>query len=439
MGVLLGGAALLLLPFGAASQEATTAPGGGQPDARQAELQQRALLGELTPLQRLASPGAFPAGRDAAYSVAPLFAGGPAGRLIGGLAVGGYASSSVAYDSNPEGKSGGGNGNAVLATSLGLVASPILTRHALAVTGSITATGTLPDVAQSDVSGNLGAAGTLNLSPRSAVELDLTYARQIEAPETSGGQAGTSAGSGNQISAKAVYLRRYRRASLSLGVTVDGILYESDSTDDYVAPGLTAAFTYALTPRLALQAASSLSQTIYPESGAGGTDRGARTMQATVGATYQPGRRTSASLSVGYERSDPVSGGNDGTSGLIFSAGLSGRLGESTTASFSASRSFDPTTNVKNAAGVTVTEAMVQVQRAIGLRLTASLELAASLDEYVSINRTDVLLSPAAGLTYALTDTVSLTLHYAYSHDFSDVSTAGFERHVVTAGLAIRF
>lgn len=426
------------MPLGAAAQE-TAAPSGGATDERQTEMQQRSLLGEQTPLQRLTSPEVFPAGRDAAYAVAPLLTRSPAGHLAGGLAVGGYASSSVAYDSNPKGESGGGNGDAVLSTSLGLLASPTLSRHAFAFTGSITATGTLPDLTQSDVSGTLGAAGTLNISPRSAVDLDLTYARQIEAPEAADHQTGVSAGNVDQIHSGATYVRRYKRASLSLGVALDGALYEGASTDDYVAPALRVGFAYALTPRLALQLQSSLSQTFYPESDSDGTDRSARTAQATVGASYQPSRNTTASVSIGYERSDPTDSGSDSTSELIFNASLSGRLGERTTASFSASRSFDPTTTVKNAAGVTTTDATIQVRRAIGLRLTAALEVGAALDEYAGINRTDVLLLAGAGLAYALTDTVSLALHYAYGHDFSDASDGGFERHVLTAGVSVRF
>jgi hypothetical protein len=394
-------------------------------------------------MERLQAPELFRAGRDQRYVAAPpFFESTLAGRRVGNMIVGGSASSSISYDSNVDAEPSGGDGDAVLATNLSLQASPILRRHALAFLGSVTATGVLPDVATSDVGLNLGAAGTLDLSRRSTLAGLLTYSRQTETLATaeSLGQ-GTDSGAQtvDRIGGSAVYTRRYRRSSLAFGPGLTMVFDENDSNDNYYQPSLSGTYTYELTPRLGLGLSPSLAQTIYPERDSDGTDRSSRTAAASVGANYSPGRETVATLSVGYQLTDFADSSRGSSGGVIFGAGLSGRLGEWTTGSLQASRSFNPTTNVEDTGGATVTRAGGELQRVLGRRLSAFADLATNLIEYETIDRTDVLVSGGVGLVHAWSDTVDLVLRTGYSERFSDVPEGEFQAWTITAGVTARF
>jgi hypothetical protein len=432
-------ALVLMLPSLSAAAQEEIPSNTAQIDERQAELRQRALLGEQTPLERLTSPDAFPAGRDSWYTVgSPLLKKVPAGHELGGFVVGGYASSSVGYDSNVDAKSHGGGSDAVLATSTSVIGSPLLRRHSLVFLGSVTMTGVLPDVSKSDISWNLGAAGTLNLSRRADLDADLSYSRQIEGAGASNWQPGSATGTSDRISGTATYIRRYKRSSLSMGGGMETVAYENGSDNNYYRPSLNAGFGYALTPRLGLQIGSTLDQTIYPEGGGGTLDRDARTLTMSVTANFQPRPNVAASLSIGYQRTD-FTKAQDSTSGVIFGASVNSRLNEATAASLRLSRSFDPTTTVQNAAGATLTDAQIGVQRSISLHLSGDVQVGLELAQFQAISRTDLLFTTSAGLSYALNDAVGLTLRYGYDQNFSDKSDAVYKRLRITAGIAVSF
>ena len=75
----------------------------------------------------------------------------------------------------------------------------------------------------------------------------------------------------------------------------------------------------------------------------------------------------------------------------------------------------------------------------IGRRLSAFADLAASLFEYETIDRTDVLVSGGVGLAQTWSDTVDLTLRTGYSERFSDASEGEFRAWTITAGVSVRF
>lgn len=430
-----------------AGRDGPPAPGGGarEPGAREPGVP---LGAPTTPLERLQAPEAFPAGRDRRYFAAPpLFGNTPTGRRVGDLVVGGSASSSVSYDSNVDARSGGGGGgsgggDAVLATNLTLQASPILRRHALAFLGSITAAGVLPDTAASNVALDLGAAGTLDLSRRSALDGALTFSRQIETPATpdsvsQGADDGTR--TLDRVSASAAYARRYRRSSLAFGPGLAAVFYEDDNGDNYLQPSVGGRYTYEVSPRLDVGFSPELVQTVYAERDDDGTDRDSLSLAASVGATYALGRESVAALSVGYQRTEYADSSRGSSQGLIFGAGLSGRLGERTSGSFRASRTFNPTSNAGDADGATVTRADLAVQRAIGRRLGAFGDLGATLLEYETAQRTDVLVDAGVGLTQAWSGTVDLSVRAGYAERFSDVPDGRFRAWTVTAGVTKRF
>ena len=317
--------------------------------------------------------GAGPVGRDARYFPgAGLFDGGQAGLRIGDALVSGPFSGSAAFDSNVDG-GGSGDPGGVLATNLSLSARPILERHSLAFTGSVSATGTLPQVQDSDIGLNLGAAGNLDLSRRDKLDATATFTRMTESPTSTGSgdlvaadsPAQTGNRASNQLSAASTYRRLYPRASMSAGPSVTAAFYEDDSSENYVQPGFVAAYSREIDPKLSGVVSSDVSRTIYPDEAEDGSDQNSTIVGASVGVDYRPRESLSANLAVGVERIEFDKSGTQGRTGLTFSGGLSGRLGERTSASVTASRSFDATTNVQDADVATVTELNATFERVL--------------------------------------------------------------------------
>jgi hypothetical protein len=422
-----------------AQEQMLTSSGSVQASEAAAEARRRALLGERLPLERLQSPDVLPTGRDQRYLAGHRLLGGPLESLkVGNMAVGGIVQSTATYDSNIDGERDG-SAAGVLATSVAVEARSILQRHAFALLGSLTATGVLPDVGQSDVSGTLGAAGRLDLSRRDALDLTLAYSHQLTSPEAPDRDSQESEETTDQISGGALYQRQYRRASFSFGGGLTTTMSEDDSENSYISPSLEAGFAYELTPRLAVQATPSFVQTIYPDDGSEGTERDSRTFTFSVGANYQPGRTTSATLSIGYQVTEFSDSSLDSESGVVLGAGLNRRLDERTALGLQATRTFDPTTDVDDTAGATITEVAAELQRALGARLLADFGLGASLAEFAGSDRKDLILRASGGLAFALNEVVNLTLDYRYSETYSDEDEAAYHRHTVSVGIAMRF
>jgi hypothetical protein len=267
----------------------------------------------------------------------------------------------------------------------------------------------------------------------------LAYSHQLTSPEAPDRDSQESEETTDQISGGALYQRQYRRASVSFGGGLTTTMSEDDSENSYISPSLEAGFAYELTPRLAVQATPSFVQTIYPDDGSEGTERDSRTFTFSVGANYQPGRTTSATLSIGYQVTEFSDSSLDSESGVVLGAGLNRRLDERTALGLQATRTFDPTTDVDDTAGATITEVAAELQRALGARLLADFGLGASLAEFAGSDRKDLILRASGGLAFALNEVVNLTLDYRYSETYSDEDEAAYHRHTVSVGIAMRF
>lgn len=433
-------AAMILTPIGATAQTQQVEPTEVASESAEAASRSRAILGEQRPLERLRGSGTSLRTREARYLGGAMLPGGSrGGRQIGNLVVGGAAASTVTYDSNVDAEPNGGDGDAVLATAVGLEVSPLLRRHTLALRGSVTATGVLPDVGESDPGWELGAAGTLNISARSTLDTTLIYSRQVEDPESPDRVTEADPERSDRIRGSAGYSRRYKRSRASFGVGVESATFEESSEDDYIAPSISAGFAYAVTPRLGIEITPGVTQTTYREQESGEPDRDSRTLSTSLAANYQPGRNTAGRLSIGFQYTDFADSSRDAASGVIFDAGLNRRLDTWTSVDFRATRTFDPTTNATDTGGATVSELGVRLQRVLGQRLIADVDLGTSLVEYEGIDRTDTLLRVGGGLAFMLTDTVNLVFRYGYSEAWSDDTDAEFQRHTITAGIAMRF
>ena len=445
-------AGLLMLAWGVPSASAQE-QGADSPPAFPAE------PGAMSPSSRASDPlaepswlraleaGAGPVGRDARYFPgAGIFDGGQAGLRIGDTLVSGTFSGSAAFDSNVD-SGGGGDPGAVLATNLSVSARPILERHSLAFTGSVSATGALPQVQESDIGLNLGAAGTLDLSRRDKLDATATFTRMIESPTSTGSgdlaaadsPAQTGNRASNQLSATSTYRRLYPRASLSAGPSVTTAFYEDDSSENYVQPGFVAAYSREIDPKLSGVVSSDVSRTIYPDEAEDGSDRNSTIVGASVGVDYRPRESLSANLAVGVERIEYDESDRQGRTGLTFSGGLRGRLGERTSATVTASRSFDATTTVQDADVATVTELNATLERVLSSSLRGDAQLGLAVVDYLGADRTDYVVDAGIGLSYAVTGNTALTAGVSYAERFSDESGDGVREFVATVGFVVGF
>jgi hypothetical protein len=386
-----------------------------------------------------------PVGRDTRYfPAAGILDRSAAGYRIGDFLVSGTVSGSLAYDSNVDAESDGDPG-AVAAANLSLRAEPLLQRHSVVVTGSVSATGIFPEVNESDLSLALGTAGTLDLSPRDRLDGVATYVRSIESPTSTGATEANSADNvadtGNrtydELSLASTYRRLYPRGTLAVGPSVTAAFYEDDSSGNFVQPAFSTSYERIINPTWTGTVGGTVTRTIFPNEG--DDDEGDSTIfGVSVGAAWQPRRNLSANLAVGVERVAFDDSDSQGRTGFTFSGGVAGPLGERTRASLTASRQFDVTSDVEDSEVATVTQINAALDRQLARDLTGSVQLGAAVADYQGTGQTDYVLDSALGLAYALRDNLTLTSGLTYARRLSDVDD-DVDEFVATVGLTLAF